>query len=140
MRKNCNTTESISGGTVTYSKGGTAGSEVTYHCKDGFKPYPVFKKVCSSKGLWEPKTSRMKCEGEANTEHTTLTFTFHHLVRVITVDGFYFCLNMLTVAFYFFLFQKTLLSFLLIFLCKKTLIHAFITSRLEYCNIVLFGK
>uniref|UniRef100_A0AAR2JLN0 C3/C5 convertase n=1 Tax=Pygocentrus nattereri TaxID=42514 RepID=A0AAR2JLN0_PYGNA len=61
---NCKLSESISGGTVTYSNEGAVGSEVTYQCKDGFKPYPVSKKVCSSKGIWEPKTSRMKCEEE----------------------------------------------------------------------------
>ncbi|KAI4901371.1 hypothetical protein NFI96_014155, partial [Prochilodus magdalenae] len=60
----CNTTESISGGTVKYSKGGTVGSEVTYSCTDGWKPYPVSKKICSSKGKWEPTTSRVKCEEE----------------------------------------------------------------------------
>uniref|UniRef100_W5KSC4 C3/C5 convertase n=1 Tax=Astyanax mexicanus TaxID=7994 RepID=W5KSC4_ASTMX len=60
--KNCSLTEIIRKGTVNYSKGGAVGSEVTYLCKDGYKPYPVSKKVCSSKGTWEPKTSTPKCE------------------------------------------------------------------------------
>ncbi|XP_072547227.1 complement factor B [Salminus brasiliensis] len=60
--KSCNMTESIRGGTVGYSKEGAVGSKVTYHCEDGFEPYPVSEKVCNTKGTWEPKTSRMKCE------------------------------------------------------------------------------
>ncbi|XP_066534847.1 complement C2 [Hoplias malabaricus] len=60
---NCSMTESISGGTAKYSNGGNFGSEVTYQCSEGFKPYPVSKKVCK-KGKWEPKTSGMKCEEE----------------------------------------------------------------------------
>ncbi|XP_043114762.1 complement C2 [Puntigrus tetrazona] len=60
--KNCSTSESISGGTVEYSKGGAAGSLLIYHCRDGFEPYPVGQKVCSSDGEWKPKVSRVKCE------------------------------------------------------------------------------
>ncbi|XP_076833277.1 complement C2 [Brachyhypopomus gauderio] len=64
----CAMLESISGGSVRYSSGGAAGSEVTYQCRDGFKPYPVFKKVCSSTGEWEPKVSRLRCEEEDDYE------------------------------------------------------------------------
>ncbi|KAL1260174.1 hypothetical protein QQF64_008001 [Cirrhinus molitorella] len=60
--KNCNTSESIIGGTVEYSKGGAAGSLLIYHCSDGFEPYPISQKVCSSNGEWEPKVSRVRCE------------------------------------------------------------------------------
>ncbi|KAI5625623.1 complement C2 [Silurus asotus] len=60
----CSMTESIIGGTVEYSKEGKRGSEVTYHCKDGFKPYPIYKKTCSSKGKWEPEISRVICDEE----------------------------------------------------------------------------
>ncbi|XP_026861603.2 complement factor B [Electrophorus electricus] len=66
--KSCALSESITGGTVKYSNGGAVGSEVTYQCKDGFKPYPVFKKVCSSNGEWEPKVARVKCEEEGDYE------------------------------------------------------------------------
>lgn len=57
----CNKTESIIGGTVQYSKDG---SEVTYNCNDGFTPFPISKKVCNSKGKWEPEISRVICEGQ----------------------------------------------------------------------------
>ncbi|KAM9468505.1 complement C2 [Clarias gariepinus] len=59
----CNKTESIIGGTVQYSKDG---SEVTYNCNDGFTPFPISKKVCNSKGKWEPEISRVICEEESD--------------------------------------------------------------------------
>ncbi|XP_026790496.3 complement factor B [Pangasianodon hypophthalmus] len=62
----CSMTESIIGGTVKYSRDGAVGSEVTYYCKDGFKPYPIFKKICNSKGKWEPEISRVICEEESD--------------------------------------------------------------------------
>ncbi len=61
--KNCSTSESITGGTVEYSSGGAVGSLLIYHCGDGFEPYPISQKVCSSDGEWKPKVSRVKCEG-----------------------------------------------------------------------------
>lgn len=60
--KNCTTSESIIGGTVEYSNGGVVGSRLIYHCSDGFEPYPISQKVCSSDGGWEPRVSRVKCE------------------------------------------------------------------------------
>nr|WFR52978.1 complement factor B [Squaliobarbus curriculus] len=60
--KNCTTSESIIGGTVEYSNGGVVGSLIIYHCRDGFEPYPISQKVCSSDGEWEPRISRVKCE------------------------------------------------------------------------------
>ncbi|XP_062872831.1 complement factor B [Trichomycterus rosablanca] len=66
--KNCEKTESIIGGRVDYPNGVAVGSEVTYHCKDGFKPYPVSKKICNSEGKWEPKISRVICEEEDDYE------------------------------------------------------------------------
>nr|AFD18593.1 Bf/C2B [Ctenopharyngodon idella] len=60
--KNCTTSESIIGGTVEYSNGGVVGSLLIYHCRDGFEPYPITQKVCSSDGEWEPRVSRVKCE------------------------------------------------------------------------------
>ncbi|CAM4558034.1 unnamed protein product [Leuciscus chuanchicus] len=60
--KNCTTSESIIGGTVEYSNGGVVGSRIIYHCSDGFEPYPISQKVCSSDGEWEPRVSRVKCE------------------------------------------------------------------------------
>lgn len=73
--------QSIIGGTVKYSKDGAVGSEVTYYCKDGFKPYPIFKKTCNSKGKWEPEISRVICEGLMAIDDATimiiiLLFTF----------------------------------------------------------------
>jgi len=62
--KNCTTSESIIGGTVKYSNGGVVGSRLIYHCSDGFEPYPISQKVCSSDGEWEPRVSRVKCEGK----------------------------------------------------------------------------
>ncbi|KAF5897730.1 complement factor B-like [Clarias magur] len=62
----CSKTESIIGGTVQYSKDGAVGSEVTYICNDGFTPYPISKKVCNSKGKWEPEISRVICEEETD--------------------------------------------------------------------------
>ncbi len=64
--KNCTTSESITGGTVEYSNGGAVGSLLIYHCSDGFEPYPISQKVCSSDGEWKPKVSRVKCEGSLN--------------------------------------------------------------------------
>lgn len=61
--KNCSTSESITGGTVEYFNGGAVGSLLIYHCSDGFEPYPISQKVCSSDGEWKPKVSRVKCEG-----------------------------------------------------------------------------
>ncbi|XP_060754099.1 complement factor B [Neoarius graeffei] len=58
----CALNESIIGGTVKYSNDGAVGSEATYYCEDGFKPYPILKKICSSKGKWEPEISRVICE------------------------------------------------------------------------------
>ncbi|KAG7321804.1 hypothetical protein KOW79_014662 [Hemibagrus wyckioides] len=58
----CKMTESIIGGTVKYSNNGFVRSEVTYHCKDGYKPYPISKKICKSTGKWEPDISRVICE------------------------------------------------------------------------------
>ncbi|XP_067306042.1 complement factor B [Pseudorasbora parva] len=60
--KNCTASESIIGGTVEYSNGGVVGSLLIYHCSDGFEPYPISQKVCSSDGEWEPRVSRVKCE------------------------------------------------------------------------------
>lgn len=60
----CKMTESIIGGTVKYSNNGFVKSEVTYHCKDGYKPYPISKKICKSTGKWEPEISRVICEGQ----------------------------------------------------------------------------
>ncbi|XP_056120603.1 complement factor B [Rhinichthys klamathensis goyatoka] len=60
--KNCTTSESIIGGMVKYSNGGVVGSRLIYHCSDGFEPYPISQKVCSSDGEWEPRVSRVKCE------------------------------------------------------------------------------
>ncbi|XP_016383624.1 complement C2 isoform X2 [Sinocyclocheilus rhinocerous] len=60
--KTCNTSESIIGGTVEYSNGAAAGSLLIYHCSNGFEPYPIKQKVCSSAGEWEPKVSKVKCE------------------------------------------------------------------------------
>uniref|UniRef100_A0A671NTH4 C3/C5 convertase n=1 Tax=Sinocyclocheilus anshuiensis TaxID=1608454 RepID=A0A671NTH4_9TELE len=60
--KTCTTSESIIGGTVEYSNGAAAGSLLIYHCSDGFEPYPIKQKVCSSTGEWEPKVSKVKCE------------------------------------------------------------------------------
>lgn len=79
----CALNESIIGGTVKYSNVGAVGSEVTYYCEDGFKPYPILKKICSSKGKWEPEISRVICEGQMATDGTTiiviLLFTFTRL-------------------------------------------------------------
>ncbi|XP_053502460.1 complement factor B [Ictalurus furcatus] len=62
----CSTTESFKGVTVKYSNNGNVGSEATYHCKDGYKPYPISKKTCNSKGKWEPEISRVICEEESD--------------------------------------------------------------------------
>lgn len=75
-------TESIIGGTVKYSNDGAVGSEVTYYCEDGFKPYPILKKICNSKRKWEPEISRVLCEGQIAIDGTKIitillfTFTF----------------------------------------------------------------
>ncbi|KAK3531783.1 hypothetical protein QTP70_029747, partial [Hemibagrus guttatus] len=58
----CSMTESIIGGTVKYSNNGSVKSEVTYYCKDGYKPYPISKKICKPTGKWEPDISRVICE------------------------------------------------------------------------------
>ncbi|GAA6098598.1 complement factor B isoform X1 [Tachysurus ichikawai] len=60
----CSMTESIIGGTVKYSNNGFVKSEVTYFCKDGFKPYPIPQKICKPTGKWEPDISRVVCEEE----------------------------------------------------------------------------
>lgn len=67
-------TESIIGGTVKYSKDGAVGSEVNYYCKDGFIPYPIFKKTCNSRGKWEPEISRVICEGQMAIDDTNIFF------------------------------------------------------------------
>lgn len=63
--KNCHTSESITGGTVEYSNSGVVGSLLIFHCSEGFEPYPVSQKICNSDGEWEPKISRIKCEGKS---------------------------------------------------------------------------
>ncbi|XP_056329362.1 complement factor B [Danio aesculapii] len=62
VSKSCSVSESISGGTVEFSSGGSVGSRMIYHCTDGFQPYPISQRVCNSNGEWEPKVSRVKCE------------------------------------------------------------------------------
>ncbi|XP_072249057.1 complement C2 [Leuresthes tenuis] len=51
---NCSTTESIKGGSVTYSQGGLEGSVLTYHCDLGTYPSPVSYRVCGADGEWSP--------------------------------------------------------------------------------------
>ncbi|XP_047676936.1 complement factor B isoform X1 [Tachysurus fulvidraco] len=65
----CSMTESIIGGTVKYSNNGLVKSEVTYFCKDGFKPYPIPKKICKPTGKWEPDISRVVCEEEIDYDY-----------------------------------------------------------------------
>ncbi|XP_008424315.1 complement C2 [Poecilia reticulata] len=51
---NCSTTETIKGGSVTYSEGGMEGSVMTYHCDPGKFPHPVSDRICGADGEWSP--------------------------------------------------------------------------------------
>uniref|UniRef100_W5MHP3 C3/C5 convertase n=1 Tax=Lepisosteus oculatus TaxID=7918 RepID=W5MHP3_LEPOC len=50
--KGCPQAEAIEGGRVSYSQGGSVGSELTYHCDEGWYPYPVRQRVCDAEGAW----------------------------------------------------------------------------------------
>lgn len=50
--KNCSVSESITGGWVSYSLGGGAGSVLTYHCNEGSYPFPVSERECAEDGEW----------------------------------------------------------------------------------------
>lgn len=84
--KNCATSESITGGTVEYSNGGAVGSLLIYHCSDGFEPYPISQKVCSSDGEWKPNVSRVKCEGSLNFKG--LLHVRSYFIVPITIGGY----------------------------------------------------
>ncbi|XP_030634669.1 complement factor B isoform X2 [Chanos chanos] len=60
--KKCPLTESIRGGTVSYSAGGEQGSVLTYHCKDGYEPHPVRQRTCSPEGVWIEQVSLVICQ------------------------------------------------------------------------------
>ncbi|XP_056139071.1 complement C2 [Lampris incognitus] len=54
---NCSTTETIRGGSVTYSQEGLEGSVLTYHCGPGRYPFPVRHRQCGADGEWSPMRS-----------------------------------------------------------------------------------
>ncbi|KAK0135378.1 Complement factor B [Merluccius polli] len=48
----CSTEETIRGGNVSYSQGGETGSVLTYHCSQGYDPFPVSHRLCDADGDW----------------------------------------------------------------------------------------
>ncbi|KAK6470062.1 complement factor B [Huso huso] len=53
----CPLTVTIEGnGSVSFSVGGSVGSQLTFHCPSGHYPYPVSRRTCQSSGEW----SRMR--------------------------------------------------------------------------------
>ncbi|XP_043939155.1 complement C2-like [Protopterus annectens] len=54
----CSNDVEIEGGNFTLSDGYSVGSILTYHCPEGFYPYPLRNRVCQKTGRWTILTER----------------------------------------------------------------------------------